>query len=117
MLEVGRGHLDVHKLSAHSLELRLRLGHVHVRGDAALQPAFGQVELPLQVRRRCASSRSDLRVEPAQLEVVCGELGLERQVHVGQVGGGGLRVLARLPRRCGGSGPRNRAPSPPVPRG
>ena len=103
-------HACIHKLGAHGFKLRLGLGHVHRGGHAAGKAPLGQVELPFQVGDR-VREQLDLRIEAAQGKVVGSHLGVERETHVGCIGGAGLRVLARLLHGAADAAPEIRLPT------
>src|SRR6266567_3962883 len=94
MLELRAGYAYVHELGAERFKLGLRLRHVHVGCHAALETPLGEVELVFEVGDG-ALEQSDLRVETAELEVVGGEFGVQQEIDVGEVRGGGLGRLAR----------------------
>ena len=94
VLKLGPSHAHIDELGAHGFELGLGLGDIGLGGHAAFEAALGQIELAFEVGDG-ALQQLDLRVKPAELEVIGGHLGLQREVHVGHVGGVGLRGFAR----------------------
>ena len=91
-------------------ELRLRLQHVGLRGDAGVVAVLGDLQRAL-VAATVAASSADLRIGLAQREVVGRQLALGREAGRGEVGRAGLRAGAGAGRRRRAAGPRRRAPS------
>ncbi len=106
----------VDRLGLGALELRLGLHHVRLGRHAGAVAVLRHVVRGLECLDGVLEQR-DLRIGRAQLEIVGGELGLHRQAHVLDVGGGrellGVRRLHQaahaapevdLPARGGGHG-------------
>ena len=96
MLELRALHTHVDGLRPRRLQLRLRLGHVHLRGHAALEPYPRQLQRALE-RGHAGVQQLPLDVERAQLEVVERQLGLQAQTRGLEIGRARLGAgLARL---------------------
>ena len=103
-------HTQVDKLRAHGLKQRLRLRDVHPGGHAASKTPLRQVELALEVGHG-VGKELDLGIEAAESEIVGGHLRMERESHVGLIGGAGLCVLARLLHSAANAAPEVRLPT------
>ena len=79
----------IHQLRLHSVQLRLRLGHVEVRRDSDLEPVLRQREVFLIGRLR---AREQLRfaITAVESEIILREFGLIEQSRVGHFGRQGL---------------------------
>jgi hypothetical protein len=103
-------HAHVDELGAHGLELRLRLGHVDLRRHAARETLPRERELLLEIGDRIGE-QPDLGVEAAQSEIVGSHLGVQSQIHAGEIGGAGLCVGARLLHGAADAAPEIRLPA------
>ena len=94
MLERRAPRAEIDGLRARRLELRFSQRHVGLRGDAAGEPVAGEIERPLERGDGVVEDHA-LGVQPAQLEIVERQLGVQRQPHRFQIRGAGLRAGAR----------------------
>jgi hypothetical protein len=87
-------HADVGVLHPRRVELRLRLRHIRHRREAALQAVPGHAQR-IGVRLHGVVQQALLRVGAAHFDVVEGQLRVQAEARGFEVGGGGLRLLAR----------------------
>src|SRR5208283_2615275 len=95
MLELGAGDSYVDGLGLDALVLGFCLLDIDFRGDSALEAHLGEMEI-VEVGGGSVIEQQLLRIEAAELEVVQGQFGAEAQLDVGEIGGAGLGVGARL---------------------
>ena len=89
MLGLGTVDLDIGELDLGLLDLGAGLKDVGLVDDAALETVGGDAK-GFVVVRDCFSEEGDVGVVGAEVEVVLGELGLNGELDVLEVGGGGL---------------------------
>ena len=95
VLELRAGDPDVDGLRLDALVLGLGLGDVDFGGDPAFEAHLRQLQL-VDIAGDGGVEELLLGVEAAQFEVVHRELGAEAELDVGEIGGAGLGVGARL---------------------
>ena len=95
MLELRAGNANVNVLCLYAFVLGFGLSDVDVGGDSALEAHLGEVEV-VQVGDDGVVEELLLGVEAAEFEVVQGEFGAEAELDVGEIGGAGLSIGARL---------------------
>ena len=95
MLKQSALRLDIGQLRLSGGQLRLRLAHIQAGGDALVVTIIGELER-LVVHCDRVGEKLGLGIQPAQLQIVIGQLALKAQPHRGHIGKGALRFgLAR----------------------